>query len=404
MKVLLVKPREPSHAQQKLCVMPPIGLFSIAMTIQGTGCAVCVCDEHLGEDVETCMDRVRPDIVGISCQYSIQHFEMKRIAHMAKERGCTVVAGGFHAYAVPRISDVDHVINGAGEIKMANFLGVEPHVGLVPCDARVLEPYWDADLPHDLQSKTKRWASFLTSRGCDNRCSFCGVQDFWGKWRPETCMSIEHQLSFLKGEGIEELFIEDDNISYGIQRFIFLIKLFKDLELWWSTPNGISARDITDMKVLDALNGSSCWRLSLAFETGSPKTAKLMRLGNKWLPYYTAQALVNKLKSIGIKTCGFFIIGYPGETEGDVNMTLEYANALNLDQRNIYIATPYPGTGLYKECANKGYFTTKDDEELYEKLRYTEGLINTPWLDAKRVEEIRANDRASAIKRKTQNV
>jgi len=107
---------------------------------------------------------------------------------------------------------------------------------------------------------------------------------------------------------------------------------------------------------------------------------------------------VNKLNNERIMTCGFFIIGNPGETKEDINETLEYANELPLDQRNIYIATPYPGTDLFDFCVKKGYINI--DENFYDSLLYTKGLINTEFISAKEIEEIKYKDRIQAIQKK----
>jgi radical SAM superfamily enzyme YgiQ (UPF0313 family) len=114
------------------------------------------------------------------------------------------------------------------------------------------------------------------------------------------------------------------------------------------------------------------------------------------MPFVDAFLLVDALRQEGIKTCGFFIIGYPGETLDDMRKTLDYANMLPLDQRNIYIATPYPGTPLYEECRQEGWLVSDD----YKDLLYTKGLIQTPEFTPGQVEELKARDREEAIARR----
>jgi anaerobic magnesium-protoporphyrin IX monomethyl ester cyclase len=121
-----------------------------------------------------------------------------------------------------------------------------------------------------------------------------------------------------------------------------------------------------------------------------------MRLGNKWVKFDDALDLVVSLSLEGIQTCGFFIIGYPGETLDDMKRTLDYANALPLDQRNIYIATPYPGTPLYDDCKRNGWLVSDD----YDDLLYTRGLIRTLDFGPEDVEALKAKDRAEAIRSK----
>jgi radical SAM superfamily enzyme YgiQ (UPF0313 family) len=222
------------------------------------------------------------------------------------------------------------------------------------------------------------------------------VNRYWGNVRYFGAEKVRRHLEALRWIGVKELFIEDDNIVADAGRFEWLKNTLRELGLSWSTPNGIRAANLAEH--LDGLAASGCWRVSLPFETGSKNTARLMGLGSKWLEIERAHRLVRELKAQGIKTCGFFIIGYPGETLDDVRTTLDYANALPLDQRNIYIATPYPGTPLYETCAAKGYLLA-EPPELYDRLLYTGGMISTPEFTAAKIEAIKYADRVAALER-----
>jgi len=197
--------------------------------------------------------------------------------------------------------------------------------------------------------------------------------------------------------GIEEVFIEDDNVAATTEHLLMVARSLKDVSLRWSTPNGIEAKQIVGR--VGNLKASGCWRLSLPFETGSRYSASLMGLEGKWMDLINAKALVDECKGEGIEPIGFFIIGYPGETLDDMRRTLDYANALPLEQRNIYIATPYPGTHLYDICKMHGWLVT-DGPDLYRSLLYTRGMIRTPQFDPEEVEELKRADREAAIARR----
>jgi magnesium-protoporphyrin IX monomethyl ester (oxidative) cyclase len=262
-----------------------------------------------------------------------------------------------------------------------------------------LKKYWKRKAPHDLESKTNRWMTIETSRGCNRNCNFCGVPNYWGRWRCHTSATLEEHCEYLHDKRIEEVFIEDDNLSLAKDRFMALIDILKKYKLWWSTPNGIQASTIYNKEILKKLEDSTCWKLSLPFETGSEKGRDLMNMKGKWLPYEKALKLVRMLNNSGIKTVGFFVIGYPGETIDDIKRTLEYANELPLKDRHIHIAIPYPGTPLYDLCKKNGYIKV-DGEELYEELLVSNGLITTPEFTPEKVEEIKKKDRDEAIARR----
>jgi radical SAM superfamily enzyme YgiQ (UPF0313 family) len=143
---------------------------------------------------------------------------------------------------------------------------------------------------------------------------------------------------------------------------------------------------------MSALERSTCWSLSIPFETGSERTAKLMSLGRKWMTREEGARLVGDINSKGIESVGFFIIGYPGETEDDVKITLDYANSLPLKRRFIYFATPYPGTKMYEKVK-------KEDWLIHGNGSYKTPVISTDVLSVERLTELWRADREAALER-----
>lgn len=396
MRVLLLKLPEPTAPLMKRTYLPPLGLWAIRETIRYAhpDWYVDVVDLHVGDVLPV---EHAYDLVGISVQFSPQHsaYVQAAISARALWPEASIIAGGFHAAAVAPPPEVDDVVRGAGEAWFAS----DPDDWRMPrFSLAEIERYWRLGAPHDLQSATSRWIQLETSRGCGRRCGFCGVNAFWGDWRAFGFDALWNHLGYLVANmGVEEVFLEDDNVAWDREHLEMVVTMLDDFGLKWSTPNGIDIRGM--IPVLPRFKESGCWRLSLPFETGSEHTARLMGLGGKWLPIEEAHALVNRLRSEGILSCGFFIVGYPGETKDDIRRTLDYANALPLDQRNIYIATPYPGTRLYEHCREKGWLRY-DVPELYDRLTYTQGLIDTPEWSGEEVAEIRRLDREAALARK----
>ena len=413
-RILLVNLKEPFDKKQVPVYVPPIGLWSMRSVAHAfTKNKVDICDEHIGDCAESFLT-TDYDIIGISAKFSIQHKEYIRVAKTAWWYGkkmkwaqfstnkSLIVSGGFHASAVEKPKYVDYVIKGDGEKFILGYkndyydFDDYPHPEFSMYE---MHRYWNKKAPHDLESKTDRWMPIETSRGCNKRCNFCGVPNFWGNWRPHSVEWMERYVKYIKERGIKEVFIEDYNISIDKKRFIKLIDLFKENDIYWSTPNGIQASTIRSKEVINALDKSTCWKLSLPFETGTEKGRDLMNLGSKWLPFDKAFDLVLSLNDIGIKTTGFFVIGYPGETTEDIKRTLYYANNLPLDGRHIHIAIPYPGTPLYELCKKEGYLLS-EGKKLYKDLLCSNGLIETEEFNPTTMEQIRKKDRDEAIKRK----
>jgi len=59
--------------------------------------------------------------------------------------------------------------------------------------------------------------------------------------------------------------------------------------------------------------------------------------------------MIQLSKKHGIETGTFIMLGYPGETEADIDATIEHLKRSNPDQFTITVAYPIKGTPFYEE-------------------------------------------------------
>ena len=64
---------------------------------------------------------------------------------------------------------------------------------------------------------------------------------------------------------------------------------------------------------------------------------------------------------LGIVIHGTFILGLPGETLDTIEETIEYAKEINPHTIQVSLAAPYPGTFLYKQATENGWFDNSND-------------------------------------------
>jgi radical SAM superfamily enzyme YgiQ (UPF0313 family) len=396
-KWLLIRLPEPGSALMKQSCIPPIGLWQLRTYLRSIGDSVDILDLHL--DNGKAIDLSKYTHVGVSAQFSTQHdYLVSMIDYVHTHSNCNIVVGGFHAkYAEKYIPHMDRVlyVKGAGP----EAYGAKPPYLHIHFDESEMDPYWAINKPHDLRSISERWFPFEVSRGCPFSCGFCGVNDYWGGVKVSN--DLEERFEYLISKGITEIFIEDDNLFHFHDYFERFSGLCSKYNIKWSTPNGVAIHYLK--KYLDSPFINNLWRVSLPFETGLENTAKLMNLWHKFQTFEQAENVVNTLHNRGIQTCGFFIIGYPGETISDITQTLDYANSLPLDERHIYIATPYPGSALYDLCVEHEYLR-HDGPDLFRQLGYTNAIIDTPEWSAEDIQEIRKVDREKALAKKASQV
>ena len=98
-------------------------------------------------------------------------------------------------------------------------------------------------------------------------------------------------------------------------------------------------------------------------------------------------------RNIGLKTGGFYIIGFPGETKENMRRTVDFALGLKQDYdvgMHLFTATPSFGTRLYEQCKANGYI--KDDLawDSFAEARQPKGmsLISTGDFTSEEVKEI----------------
>jgi radical SAM superfamily enzyme YgiQ (UPF0313 family) len=97
--------------------------------------------------------------------------------------------------------------------------------------------------------------------------------------------------------------------------------------------------------------------MAIAVETTSEKYQKLIR---KNLKHHKALQTIHWGRKYGIEVCGFFMIGFPGETLDEINNTLEFAVNAPLDTIFISLVSPFKGT-LLRTDMMEGRFGNMDD-------------------------------------------
>jgi anaerobic magnesium-protoporphyrin IX monomethyl ester cyclase len=101
---------------------------------------------------------------------------------------------------------------------------------------------------------------------------------------------------------------------------------------------------------LDALAQSGADTIWVGAESGSQKILDAMEKGTKVQEIYRATRL---MKQKGIKPAFFLQFGYLGETQEDIDATIEMVRTLMPDEVGISVSYPLPGTKFYEKVKDQ---------------------------------------------------
>ena len=97
----------------------------------------------------------------------------------------------------------------------------------------------------------------------------------------------------------------------------------------------------------------------VGYETGNQQILHNIKKG---MLVDVAKKFTKDCHELGIKIHGTFILGLPGETKETIQETIRFAKEINPHTIQISLAAPYPGTFLYKQAKENGWFDTNNAE------------------------------------------
>ncbi|MGD8597556.1 MAG: radical SAM protein, partial [Anaerolineae bacterium] len=154
------------------------------------------------------------------------------------------------------------------------------------------------------------------------------------------------------------------------------------------------------------MKAAGCLRAAFGVESGNQQI--LDTVVDKQLTLDQVRSAFQAARAVGLETIGFFIIGLPGETEATMDETIQFACELDPVVANFSIATPFPGTEMYKTVKAQGRMLAKtwDDFVFFEgKARFEmpelpAEVVERKWKEAYRRFYLRPSRVARTLVRK----
>ena len=204
-----------------------------------------------------------------------------------------------------------------------------------------------------IKNSTGHVSSFLTiQEGCDKFCKFCVVPYTRGAEFSRSITELVIEANQLVENGAKEITLLGQNVNaYNYQGkrlsdLIFEISKIKNLNrIRYTTSHPIDFTD--DLINLHTDSQKLMPLIHLPVQSGSDKILKSMNRKHTVEKYID---VIDKLKKINsrIKFSSDFIIGYPGETDQDFELTLELLEKVKFINTYSFIFSARPGTPAAK--------------------------------------------------------
>lgn len=319
---------------------PPLGLLSVAANVPGE---VKIWDMAFQKRPP---EGFRPDVIGLTARTAnILEAQIAARQVAAKWLSAQIVLGGSHVSATRKKPEwVDEICVGEGDYY---FDGQRPVLNLddLPFPAYELVCASDYKL-NRLISRERPVAYMETSRGCYGKCVYCTKSVFGSKMRFKSPQRVVDEMAWLLSWGYREIHIYDDNFSADMDRVCAICEkiLERGLKFSWLPRGGLRV-DRVNPVMLALMKRAGCYRIPFGVESGSEWV--LARTG-KGTTKEQAREAVRWATAAGLQTECYFMIGFPGETESDMNETIELALELDPTFAKCSVAAPLPGTEMAK--------------------------------------------------------
>jgi len=219
------------------------------------------------------------------------------------------------------------------------------------------DPYTDLVPPQGIKLTPRHYAYLKISEGCNHHCTFCIIPSMRGKLVSRPAGDVLGEAERLVAAGVRELLvISQDTSAYGVD-------LKYKLDFWSGRPVRSRMKELCG-----ALGSLGAWvrlhyvypyphvdeiipmmsdglilpYLDVPFQHGSPRV--LQRMKRPAAAENTLERIVRWREICPeLTTRSTFIVGFPGETEEDFELLLEFLQEAQLDRVGCFTYSPVAG-------------------------------------------------------------
>jgi len=219
------------------------------------------------------------------------------------------------------------------------------------------DPFIDLVPPQGVKLTPRHFAYLKISEGCNNRCTFCIIPKLRGDLVSRPIGDVLREAEKLAKAGVKELLvISQDTSAYGLDikyqpsrwkdrevrtRFFELAKELGDLGMWVRMHYVYPYPHVDEVIPLMA-EGKILPYLDIPFQHASPAVLKAMRRpGNQEKTLERIRKWREICPDLAIRST--FIVGFPGETEEDVDILMQWLKEAKIDRAGCFQYEPVQG-------------------------------------------------------------
>ncbi len=219
------------------------------------------------------------------------------------------------------------------------------------------DPFVDLVPPEGLRLTPRHYAYLKISEGCNNRCSFCIIPQLRGKLASRPANQVMAEAERLVRAGVKELLvISQDTSAYGLDikyaespykgrmlkaRFLDLCQELGSLGAWVRLHYVYPYPHVDEVLPLMA-EGKVLPYLDIPFQHASPSVLKAMRRpGHQGRTLQRIAKWRETCPDLAIRST--FIVGFPGETEEDFQILLDWIKEAKIARAGCFKYEPVEG-------------------------------------------------------------
>ncbi len=256
------------------------------------------------------------------------------------------------------------------------------------------DPHQDIVPPQGIKLTPRHYAYLKISEGCNHRCSFCIIPDLRGDLVSRPIGDVLSEAQGLVDAGVKELLvISQDTSAYGVDlkyqtgfwqgrplktRMQTLCEALGDMGVWVRLHYIYPYPHVDDVIPLMA-EGKILPYLDVPFQHASPSVlARMKRPAASEDTLARIQAWRSICPDITLRST--FIVGFPGETDDDFQMLLDFLQDAQLDRVGCFQYSPVDGASA-NDLPNQ--ISDEVKQQRWDQFMQTQQEISKQKLQAK---------------------